>query len=106
MSNSNNTPQCPICKTAIESSERYGNYVCFECVNSGTFTEDGRKIAFGNTSCWGGFESRIEGENINGNEHYCYINHGDNRFKIYAEEARFGGIVYHLCRDQDGAEPE
>ena len=105
-SNTSTTPQCPICKTAIESSARYGNYVCHECVNSGTFTEDGRKIDFGNSSCWGGFESRIEGETTNGNEHYCYIKHGDNRFKICADEARFGGIVYHLCRDQDGAEPE
>lgn len=105
MSNSNNTPQCPICKTAIEPSAREGIYVCHDCVNSGTFTEDGRKIDFGNTSCWGGFKSRIEGETTDGIEHYCYINRGDNRFKICANEARFGGIVYHLCRDQDGDEP-
>ena len=105
MSNSNNISKCPICKTEIELSARYGDYVCYECVNSGTFTEDGRKIDFGNTSCWGGFESRIEGETNAGNEHYCYIIRGDNKFKIHAGEARFGGIVYHLCREDCGDEP-
>ena len=103
--NSNNEPQCPICKKAIEPSAREGIYVCHECVNTGTFTEDGRKIDFGNTSCWGGFESKIEGETTTGREHYCYIKRGDNQFKIHADEARFGGIVYHLCRDQDSDEP-
>ena len=101
MSNSNNTPQCPICKKEIEFSARYGNYVCNECVDSGTFTEDGRRIRHGNVDFTGGFVSLIEGETEKGNEHYCYINHSDNRFKIYADEARFGGIVYHLCEDQD-----
>lgn len=97
--NSNNTPQCPICKNAIEVSPREGIYVCSDCVNSGTFTEDGRKITFGNKDWSGGFESMIEGEGIPGSEHYCYINHGDNNYKVYASEARFGGIVYHLCND-------
>jgi len=105
MSNQNNDPQCPICKSAIEPSAREGIYVCYDCVNSGTFTEDGRKINFGNINWAGGFESRIEGEGLPGSEHYCYINHGDNKFKVYASEARFGGIVYHLCTDQDGDEP-
>ena len=75
MSNSNNTPQCPICKKEIEFSARYGNYVCNECVDSGTFTEDGRRIRHGNVDYTGGFVSLIEGETEKGNEHYCYINH-------------------------------
>mgnify|MGYP006082518713 FL=1 len=105
MSNENNEPQCPICKGAIAPSAREGIYVCYDCVNSGTFTEDGRKIDFGNIDHTGGFESRIEGETTNGREHYCYIKRGDNRFKVVAGEARFGGIVYHLCREQDVDEP-
>lgn len=100
MNNQNNTPQCPICKNAIEVSAREGSYVCYECVHSGTFTEDGRRIDFGNIDYTGGFQSRIEGESIPGNEHYCYINHKDNIFKVYASEARFGGIVYHLCEEE------
>ena len=101
MSNSNNTPQCPICKKEIEFSARYGDYVCNECVDSGTFTEDGRRIRHGNVDYTGGFVSLIEGETKNGNEHYCYIEREGIRYKIYADEARFGGIVYHLCEEQD-----
>jgi hypothetical protein len=101
MSNSNNTPQCPICKKEIEFSARYGNYVCNECVDSGTFTEDGRRIRHGNVDYTGGFVSLIEGETVKGHEHYCYIEREGIRYKIYADEARFGGIVYHLCEDQD-----
>ena len=101
MSNRNNTPQCPICKKEIEFSARYGNYVCNECIDSGTFTKNGRRIRHGNVDFTGGFVSLIEGETKKGNEHYCYIKRGDNIYKIYADEARFGGIVYHLCNDQD-----
>ena len=100
MSSKNQAPRCPICKKAIEFSARYGNYVCDECVNSGTYTEDGRKIRFGNVDYTGGFVSLIEGENKNGNEHYCYIHRDGEKYKIYADEARFGGIVYFLCDEE------
>ena len=101
MSNSNksDTPQCPICNSVIPLSVREGNYVCNTCVNSGTFTEDGRKISFGNKDWSGGFISKIEGEKDIGSEHYCYINFQGEKYKLYADEYRFGGIVYHLCNN-------
>lgn len=99
MSSKNQSAQCPICKKAIQFSARYGNYVCDECVNNGTYTEDGRKITFGNVDYTGGFVSLIEGESDKGHEHYCYIHKDGEKFKVFADEARFGGIVYHLCQD-------
>ena len=100
MSSTHETPQCPICNNAIDFSARYGNYICNDCVNTGTFTEDGRKISFGNVDYYGGFQSIIEGETKHGSEHYCYINRNGEKHKVYADEARFGGIVYHLCTDK------
>jgi endogenous inhibitor of DNA gyrase (YacG/DUF329 family) len=88
--------KCPICKKEIEFSARYGNYVCNECIDLGTFTEDGRRVRHGNISYSGGFESIIEGETEKGNEHYCYIIKNGIKYNLYADEARFGGIVYFL----------
>ena len=67
----------------------------------GTFTEDGRRVRHGNISHSGGFESLIEGETVKGHEHYCYIEREVIRYKLYADEARFGGIVYLLANNQD-----
>tara|TARA_B100000925_G_scaffold191311_1_gene144726 strand:- start:123 stop:428 length:306 start_codon:yes stop_codon:yes gene_type:complete len=97
----NTEAQCPVCHNPIAFSARYGNYICNDCIDLGTFTEDGRRVRHGNISHSGGFESLIEGETVKGHEHYCYIEREGIRYKLYADEARFGGIVYLLANNQD-----
>lgn len=84
------TQKCPICDSDTFQMLRYPHYVCDICISTyDTLTVDNKKIEFSNISPFGGFQSKIEGENEYGSEHYCYI----NGIKCYADEARFGGIV-------------
>ena len=78
---------CPICKNSVPVMERYPNYVCNTCIDTGTFTKTGKPISFRNRSVFGGFESVIDG-NV-GVVHECMI----QGIPCYVDEARFGGIV-------------
>lgn len=78
---------CPICKKSVPVMERYPNYVCNTCIDTGTFTTTGKPISFRNQSVFGGFESVIDG-NV-GVVHECMI----QGIPCYVDEARFGGIV-------------
>ena len=40
--------KCGICSNNVSANPRYPNYICYECVQSGTFTEDGESIEFYN----------------------------------------------------------
>ena len=37
----NTEAQCPVCHNPIAFSARYGNYICNDCIDLGTFTEEG-----------------------------------------------------------------
>ena len=86
MSN-NKTQFCPICKAEVYFMPRYPKYVCAKCIDTGTFTKDGKEITFYNIDFSGGFMSKVDGKK--GQEHECFI----KGIKCYADEARFGGIV-------------
>jgi hypothetical protein len=87
---SNTEQKCPICKQNVYKMERYPNYVCNKCIEEyKTYTEEGKKITFHNTSIYGGFESYVEGDTQPSEYHTCFI----NGVKCYASETRFGGIV-------------
>lgn len=92
------TQKCPICNSDTFQMQRYPNYVCNGCITRyGTRTHDNKKIEFGNVNVFGGFQSKIEGENEYGDVHVCYI----NEIKCYANEARFGGIVIQPSPDNN-----
>lgn len=92
------TQKCPICNSDTFQMQRYPNYVCMACVDTyGTRTHDNKKIVFSNVNAFGGFQSKIEGENEHGEVHVCYI----NEIKCYAYEARFGGIVIQPSRENN-----
>ena len=86
---------CPVCKvTYPQHTARYCNVVCDDCLmRYPCMTDNNKEIMFGNIDHTGGFLSVIDGKQTTTPIHYCYI----NGLKIYANEARFGGIVYSGC---------
>ena len=86
---------CPVCKvTYPQYTARYHNVVCEDCLaRYPCMTDDNKEIKFGNKDYYGGFLSVIGGKVTPKPIHYCYI----KGVKIYADEARFGGIVYSGC---------
>ena len=54
------------------------------------WTEDNKEISFGNIDYTGGFQSIVDGKVTTPPIHKCFM----NNVLIYADEARFGGIVY------------
>ncbi len=86
---------CPVCKvTYPQHTARYCNVVCDDCLmRYPCMTDNNKEIMFGNIDHTGGFLSVIDGKQTTTPIHYCYI----NVVKIYANEARFGGIVYSGC---------
>ena len=86
---------CPVCKgTYPQHTARYCNVVCDDCLmRYPCMTDNNKEIMFGNIDHTGGFLSVIDGKQTTPPIHYCYI----NGVKIYANEARFGGIVYSGC---------
>ena len=88
--NQEHTQICPICGEDTPEMGRYPNYVCDTCINTHeTLTADNKRIQFSNINPFGGFQSKIEGDENYGNQHECFI----NGIKCHADEARFGGIV-------------
>ena len=83
----NPTQSCPLCKKNVYFMPRYPNYICADCIGTGTFTKDGKEISFSNVDFTGGFMSMVDG--VKGAEHECFI----KGVKCRADESRFGGIV-------------
>lgn len=82
---------CQICKTRVDHSERYPNYVCENC-SSESVSKDGRPLIFSNTAFTGGFKANFKDSLIEYKEesgHICFI----KNIKCWAEEAHLGGIV-------------
>lgn len=85
-----NNQNCPICKCVFKGYNRYPNTICYDCITKyKTLTKDGKEIFFSNVCLFGGFQSKIEGEEQYGTENMCYI----NNIPCIANEARFGGII-------------
>jgi hypothetical protein len=83
------TPQfCPICSRPVRASHRYPDYVCDDCAALAV-DEQGRKLAFFNTSMSGGFEARYADTDETRFSHDCFV----RGVRCRADEAYFGGIV-------------
>lgn len=80
---------CPICKTEVELSTRYPDYVCNDCFEK-TKDSKGRSVSFYNPGFFGqGCEGRYNDDNSKYKGTTCFI---DN-IECVAKEAYFGGIV-------------
>lgn len=81
---------CPICKTHVQASERYPNYVCEDCKKRAVNSE-GLPVKFFNKDFGGGFIAIARKDNIEykSENHVCFI----NDIECYADEAKMGGIV-------------
>lgn len=81
---------CPICKTHVQKSERYSNYVCEDCKKRAVNSE-GLPVKFFNKDFGGGFIAIAIKDNIEhkSEDHICFV----DGIECYADEARFGGIV-------------
>ena len=88
------TTQCPICSENKYLSVRYPNSVCSECVCEAV-TEKGDQITFHNKNLQGGFISIVN--NVEDEIHNCYI----KNIPCIAEEARFGGIIVQVVKNQN-----
>jgi hypothetical protein len=65
----------------------------------------GNKIEFGNASAGGGFVSKIDDKETDPPQHFFDLVLDDQRVLCYADEHRFGGIVYNVAtRTREEAE--
>lgn len=89
---------CPICNVSYpQFTARYCNVVCDDCMmRYPCMTEDNKEISFGNIDYTGGFQSIVDGKVTTPPIHKCFM----NNVLIYADEARFGGIVYFGCNTE------
>lgn len=79
---------CPICRCK-GLSLRYPRAVCLQCIDKhGTKSADGTDILFTSAGIWGGVRA------ISNNEPYNYSTCYISNLKVFATEARFGGIVF------------
>ena len=83
---------CPGCGAPQKRFDRYPWYFCGACLAEAA-DRDGRKLVFGNSSVFGGFEWAYADDPENYDDTativICYIR---NR-EVTVQEARFGGIV-------------
>jgi hypothetical protein len=84
--------QCPICRTEVDPSPRYRDYLCKEC-RSRAVDGDGRPLKFYNTSLSGGFEAIYADDNTPAEavtrDKIAFV----DGVQCTANEAYFGGIV-------------
>ncbi|MEH1819440.1 MAG: hypothetical protein V7L31_10250 [Nostoc sp.] len=95
MSNTEFRP-CPICSTPTRYFSRYPRAVCDDCYSKAS-DDQGRKLSFFNTSMSGGFEGIITETKEKYESHICYI----DGVKCCADEARFGGIVIEMMKNDN-----
>jgi hypothetical protein len=84
--------RCPVCHSLRELSPRYPDFLCGRCGNRAVDPK-GRRVTFCNTHIGGGFMAKFVDDSSEASEitesHICYVGH----LKVWADEARFGGIV-------------
>ena len=98
------TDTCPICSTASSTcalNSRYGGLICGACVEKSSMKAlDGEYIKFGNVGATGGFECMVTNldrwEKREPAQHFFELvdNETGTKTLCYADEHRFGGIVY------------
>jgi hypothetical protein len=90
---------CPICHTSVQINPRYPNYLCWGCCDRAVDAQ-GRQLEFYNASMSGGFEARFKHDGSPAPEvtesHTVYVGF----LKVWADEARFGGIVLTPYREK------
>lgn len=93
-----NIQSCPICTSTVSISQRYPNHLCPQCAGKAV-DANGRELEFYNTAMSGGFEARFKDDKKPADEvtegHIVFV----DGIKIWADEARFGGIVLEPCKD-------
>lgn len=102
------TDSCPICATQSDTcalNSRYSDLICHECLEKPMLSLCGHKIEFGNASAGGGFVSKIDEKETDPPQHFFDLVLDDQRVLCYADEHRFGGIVYNVAtRTREEAE--
>lgn len=95
------TQNCPICKKSQRRNPRYPNYLCPECASKAV-DSNGRALTFYNESFSGGFLAHYQDDGSKADEitdsHIVFV---DGK-KVWADEARFGGIVLELIGEGGG----
>lgn len=90
---------CPVCHTSVSISPRYPNYLCRWCCDRAVDAQ-GRPLKFYNASASGGFEAQFKHDGSPATEvtenHTVYVGF----LKVWADEARFGGIVLTPYREK------
>lgn len=103
MENNNTKHYCPICNTVLNFfTPRYPNAICNSCINNNIVLDSaGNQVSHQNIDLSGGFASLhiIGNDTFIRNDHYCWI----KGIKLYADEARFGGIVIQTIKESPSA---
>lgn len=90
---------CPVCHMSVPINPRYPNYLCRFCTGRAVDVQ-GRPLAFCNTSVGGGFAAHFIHDGSLAPEvtenHTVYVGF----LKVWADEARFGGIVLTPYREK------
>ena len=96
----NMTDTCPICSIQSETcalNSRYSGLICAECLKKPMQSLCGGRIEFGNASASGGFVSLIDDKKTDPPQHFFDLVLDDQMVLCYADEHRFGGIVYNVA---------
>ncbi|KAF2430936.1 hypothetical protein EJ08DRAFT_649266 [Tothia fuscella] len=92
---SNETQDCPTCETSLPKSLRYPKLLCSQCYDKAV-DANGRALTFFNAEMSGGFEAHFKDDDTIAEDvtksHIVFV----NGKKVWADEARFGGIVLEL----------
>ena len=92
------TSLCPICQNSMIYTSRYPDEICKNCVGRAT-DGHGRYLKFYNRTISKGYIAFYA--DADGREEYyssvCYV----SRQRCEAKEARFGGIVVELFRNEE-----
>jgi hypothetical protein len=90
---------CPVCHTSVEINPRYPNYLCQLCCDRAVDAQ-GRQLDLYNISVSGGFKAHFKQDGSPAPEvtesHIVYVGF----LKVWADEARFGGIVLTPYREK------
>lgn len=87
---------CPVCSTPLDPNPRYPRYVCRTCVTKAV-APNGRSLAFSNIDATGGYFATYSDTGEEYKSHECLI----AGIRCRADEARFGGIVVEVERQDD-----
>jgi hypothetical protein len=91
---------CPICNSPLTRLIRYPLSICGSCASIENIKDaSGNTVTFCNTDALGGgFASlhTINGKTVKKEENICFV----KGIKCFAEEARFGGIIIQVWKEE------